>query len=575
MILIQPQRLATFVRVVFAAVFIAAQLAAAAQSFGGRTLDELKQAAADGDVQAQLLLGDALLNGKGTKKDPVEGVAWIRKAAEQGAPDAYYILGICHDIGSGVERSVVQATDWYRKAAEAGIVDAQYNLADCYLRGEGVEKNVKEAVKWLERAAEKGDVAAVAQLGFIYLNDTFGVRDPAKAATYLRKAAYTGNSAAAKWALGTLYQSGEGVAQSDEDAVKWFKESAMQGDSTGMYHLAKAMMVGRGLPKDELRAVEWMEKSAQKGNPKAKEFLEQQQGPTVTAAAPSPVPTPAVEKPAEAAAPKPSFVTAPAPTEERESFASFVSTPPGAEPAPRDTGISPGFSAAPTAAVTATAATNDGGFASFLTGDKPGRGETVAGDTNSMASMLDSAEAMARDAAAAAMAKFATEKESETETKAGSSMPESPPFAREPDDASRPGFAQPGKQNAEAGPSATGDAVETRVVYRDGGRGESAFPVAIAYMTLAMASAMVIISLLFFLTFKTRIRSLEGEIKKAQFELSKANVNLSSMMHQVEQLALKAPEDSDDGPGAVVSLPEWEDIKSQASAEGFKISRSR
>ena len=95
-------------------------------------------------------------------------------------------------------------------------------------------------------------------------------------------------------------------------------------------------------------------------------------------------------------------------------------------------------------------------------------------------------------------------------------------------------------------------------------------------MTLAMASAMVIISLMFFLTFKTRIRGLEGEIKKAQFELSKANVNLSSMMHQVEQIALQAPaeHEGDDSKG-IVSLPDFEGGGSQAGAETFKISRSR
>ena len=98
----------------------------------------------------------------------------------------------------------------------------------------------------------------------------------------------------------------------------------------------------------------------------------------------------------------------------------------------------------------------------------------------------------------------------------------------------------------------------------------------IAYITLAMATAMVFISLMFFFTFKTRVTSLESEIKKAQFELSKANVNLSSMMHQVEQLALQAPGEEESGGRGIVSLPNWGAEKPDAGdAGGFKISRPR
>lgn len=101
------------------------------------------------------------------------------------------------------------------------------------------------------------------------------------------------------------------------------------------------------------------------------------------------------------------------------------------------------------------------------------------------------------------------------------------------------------------------------------------FPTGLAYLTLLMAIAMVLISLMFFFTFKTRLHSLEGEIKKAQFELSKANVNLSSMMHQVEQLALQAPQERTESAKEVVSLPEWDEVKAQTEAQNFKISRPR
>lgn len=553
---------------------------ASGQSLGGSSIAELKQLAEGGDVEAQLRMGDALIKGNGIPKNPAEGIQWIRKAADQGAANAYHILGICYDIGEGVPRDITQAVNWYRKAAEGGIVDSQYNIGDCYLRGEGVPKSVPDAISWFEKAAEHGDMAAVAQLGFIYLDDTYGAHDPVKAASHLRKSAYAGNNAAAKWALGTLYQLGDGVAQSDEDAVRWFRESAMQGDSTGMYHLALAMKDGRGTAKDELRAREWMEKSAAKGNPRAKEFLAQHPATAMAKAAQPATAPPALEKPPEPPASKPSFVsgeTAPAST--NESFTSFLSKPPGSEPTPRDAGGTPGFAKAP-----ATSGNGGEGFTSFVpTGEehKPMDSATL---TNGLS--VESAEDLARQAAEAAMASLSARKADDEDMPGFASTPREatapaadlPSFATK-ENASLPAFAKPKPAPVDplktAPETSTRAAEEPRIIYREGGGNNVAFPVAIAYMTLAMASAMVIISLMFFLTFKTRIRSLEGEIKKAQFELSKANVNLSSMMHQVEQLALKAPEDDDEGLGGLVSLPEWDDIKSQASAEGFKISRAR
>ncbi len=110
---------------------------------------------------------------------------------------------------------------------------------------------------------------------------------------------------------------------------------------------------------------------------------------------------------------------------------------------------------------------------------------------------------------------------------------------------------------------------------------DAGFPVALAWMTLGMATVMVVISIMFYITFKVRLRGLEGEIKKAQFELSKANVNLSAMMHQVEQLALQAPQyssrdDENGGSKEVMSLTDWDDDDVQEQTEtSFKISRVR
>jgi hypothetical protein len=94
---------------------------------------------------------------------------------------------------------------------------------------------------------------------------------------------------------------------------------------------------------------------------------------------------------------------------------------------------------------------------------------------------------------------------------------------------------------------------------------------------LAWLSAIVSILVLFLAAysvwmFKGRLQSLEAELKKAQFELSKANVNLSAMMHQVEQLSLAAPAEA---VSPKTSLPEWNSEATKSHATSFKMHRSK
>ena len=55
---------------------------------------------------------------------------------------------------------------------------------------------------------------------------------------------------------------------------------------------------------------------------------------------------------------------------------------------------------------------------------------------------------------------------------------------------------------------------------------------AIAAISTGISALILILGVYVAVVFKARLHGLESELKKAQFELSKANVNLSSMMHQ-------------------------------------------
>lgn len=87
---------------------------------------------------------------------------------------------------------------------------------------------------------------------------------------------------------------------------------------------------------------------------------------------------------------------------------------------------------------------------------------------------------------------------------------------------------------------------------------------------MTISAAILFLGVAMLVVFKTRLQGLEAELKKAQFELSKANVNLSSMMHEVEQLSLAAP-----APAAKTRLPEWNPETVKSHTTSFKMNRSK
>ena len=91
-----------------------------------------------------------------------------RQAAEQGDMEAQYNLGLCYYNGEEVEQSYEEAVRWFRLAVEQRYENAQYSLGVCYENGEGVEQSYKEALHWYRLAAEQGDAEAQNNLGACY-----------------------------------------------------------------------------------------------------------------------------------------------------------------------------------------------------------------------------------------------------------------------------------------------------------------------------------------------------------------------------------------------------------------------
>ena len=228
-------------------------------------IDQLRQAAEQGDAEAQNKMGFMYANGERVPEDAREAVKWYRKAAAQGYAKAQFNLGVMYGKGEGVAEDDREAVKWYRKAAEQGYASAQFNLGNMYLRGEGVAEDDREAVKWYRKAAAQGYAKAQSNLGNRYGKGEGVAEDDREAVKWYRKAAEQGD-AGGQINLGLMYSRGEGVPEDDQEAVKWYRKAAEQGDARGQINLGLMYSRGEGVPEDDREAVKWYRKAAEQGD---------------------------------------------------------------------------------------------------------------------------------------------------------------------------------------------------------------------------------------------------------------------------------------------------------------------
>jgi TPR repeat protein len=115
-----------------------------------------RQAADAGFIPAKATMG-VLCTAVGR---PDEAVRWWREAAAQGDLEAQYNLAQALSSGRGAPADPVQAFDLYRQAAEGGLVAAQARLGILYASGIGVVADPVEASRWFFTARLGGDADA-------------------------------------------------------------------------------------------------------------------------------------------------------------------------------------------------------------------------------------------------------------------------------------------------------------------------------------------------------------------------------------------------------------------------------
>lgn len=92
----------------------------------------------------------------GARSNLPDAVVWLRQAAEDGHLRAQLMLGVLYEDGSGVIQDYEQALDWYRLAASQGETVAMYRVGSMLRRGVGADKDLIKAYAWCNIAAARG-----------------------------------------------------------------------------------------------------------------------------------------------------------------------------------------------------------------------------------------------------------------------------------------------------------------------------------------------------------------------------------------------------------------------------------
>jgi len=119
-------------------------------------------------------------------------VAEYRNAAEQGDANAQLKFGRLYVNGWGVAENYPEAIAWYRKAAEQGNAEGQFRVATILIGStlyggpkiQNRNADYAEALEWFYKAAAQGHAQAQAYIGLIYHWGIHAIKDDIEAAAW-------------------------------------------------------------------------------------------------------------------------------------------------------------------------------------------------------------------------------------------------------------------------------------------------------------------------------------------------------------------------------------------------------
>ena len=124
-----------------------------------KAIPYLKKAAKFNEPTALVLLGSALMNGRGIRKNVPRGMEYMEKAAEYGDSEGLAEMAWYFSDNNRLKEALEYAKKAVEKGAPSG--EAEYLLATMYFKGRGVELSNEKGKKYLQAAVEKGCSRAI------------------------------------------------------------------------------------------------------------------------------------------------------------------------------------------------------------------------------------------------------------------------------------------------------------------------------------------------------------------------------------------------------------------------------
>jgi len=219
-------------------------------------IDELKEKAANGDVEAQLNLGYAYLYGlNGVNVDYKQALTYYQMAADQKSATAYNNLGSLYFSGVGTDVNYEKAIEFFDEAAKLGSHDAAVNLAIIYLGTDNAnktEEDYNKILRLLKEAEPDNDVAKYL-LGYAHLKG-FLVKQDNKKAFSLIKVAADHEYDEAQYMLAELYLKGIGTPKNYSKTVEYLRKAGNQGYMLALMKLGDILSEGKIYPQDTNKA---------------------------------------------------------------------------------------------------------------------------------------------------------------------------------------------------------------------------------------------------------------------------------------------------------------------------------
>jgi TPR repeat protein len=153
-------------------------------------------------------------------------IATLHADAADGNGEAQHLLGLAYFRGEGVERDPEQARQLQLAAAQAGVVDAQFEVSLLLAQGLGGNRDTRAASRWEKRAADAGHPRACFNRGARVASAK--KPDFSAAADWYERAATAGHAEAAA-RLCKMHVLGQGVKRSETIAERWYQRAAELG----------------------------------------------------------------------------------------------------------------------------------------------------------------------------------------------------------------------------------------------------------------------------------------------------------------------------------------------------------